>query len=86
MTTKQKMERVKAFLTENGIPFKENFRDRRGRKLHIYISNFKIVIHPNDDQRFYKSVRFDYHPIFVREEDTLEFVLEKVRNTITRLI
>ena len=86
LTIEQKMERVKAFLKQNDIPFKENVWDKMSRKLDIYIPSFRIVIHPGDDQKFYKRVRFDYHPVFVREEDTLSFVLEKVKNTITRLM
>ena len=78
------MKLVKVFLSENKIPYETNVKFR-GTRLPLLITSLGIVIHPNDSQTFYNKVKYTYHPIFIREKDSVEFVLEKVKNTIKKV-
>ena len=81
MTNEEKLERVKAFLNENNIPFEENAKKCKVN-LPLYVKKYNIVIHVGDDQEFFQAIRRVCHPVFIREEETADFVLEKVQNLI----
>lgn len=83
MTNKEKLEVLKAFLNENGIPFKENVM-RKGQMFDLLIGQYLICVRLSDenDQRFYEVVKYFYHPLFIRENETPEFVIEKMQNLI----
>lgn len=80
-----KQDAVKAFLTENKISFWENVKvGNKGIVLPIYIPRYRIAVNIGDDEAWFKAVKYYTHPIIIRESDTPEFVLEKLRNTISR--
>ena len=83
MTNKEKLEVLKGFLKENNIPFKEKVM-QRGQKFDLYISKFGICVRLSDenDQRFYEKIKYIVHPLFIRENETPEFVVEKMQNLI----
>ena len=83
MTNKQKLEELKKFLKENNIPFKENVV-RKGQHFSLYISKYLICVRLSDenDQKFYERIKHIFHPLFIREKETPEFVIEKMQNLI----
>ena len=85
ISNKTKVEAVKNFLKANKIVFEENRNSEVcGVVLPLYIPKFRLCVHVGDDQNFYKAVAKKYYPVFVRDTDTTEFVLEKIQNTIIR--
>ena len=87
MNNKEKLEVLKKFLTENKINFKENV-NRRGQNLHLYMPKHQICVRLSDenDQEFYLKVRHGLHPLFIRSNETAEFVVEKMQNLIIDLM
>ena len=87
MSNKEKLEVLKAFLKENSIPFKENVI-RKGQHLDLFIGKYLICVRLSDenDQKFYEVIKHVYHPLFIRERETAEFVVEKMQNLIIEIM
>jgi len=87
MNNKTKLGRVKKFLADNHIQYIEKKEHEWGRS-DLFLPKFKINIkcQGEDDKEFYMRYREDRFPIFVRDEDTPDFVLEKVQNTIIKVM
>ena len=81
MTIEEKYEKVKEFLKGNNIEFRENV-EKKGFVIPLLMPRLGIVIHSGDSQEFYMNVRKTYKPIFIREEEEMDFIIEKVTNTI----
>jgi len=85
MTNKEKLEALKAFLNENNVKFVENYYSKTAKlTLDVLIKDLRIAVHLSDghDQTFYKSVFMLYKPFFIRESETVDFVIEKMQNCI----
>ena len=85
MTNKEKLELLKDWLRENNVPFKENyFSNSTSTRIDLAVINPRIAVHMSDgnDQKFFQSVRFCYAPFFIRENETMDFILEKMQNCI----
>lgn len=85
MTNKEKLEALKAFLTENNFEFEENHFSRNNRiVIDLYVKKLRIAVHLSDDKDdwFFKITKRNYHPFFIRENDTADFVIEKMQNCI----
>ena len=82
MKNETKLRKVIEFLKENNI----NYIERKKRYGHsdVFLPDTRVAIKVdgNDRQRFYKTHRAMCFPVFIRDEDTPKFVLEKVQNTI----
>ena len=82
MKNETKLRKVIEFLKENDI----NYIERKKRYGHsdVFLPDTRVAIKVdgNDRQRFYKTHRAMCFPVFIRDEDTPKFVLEKVQNTI----
>lgn len=87
MTNKEKLEVLKSFLQENSIPFKENVI-RKGQHFDLFIGKYLICVRLSDenDQNVYEVIKHFYHPLFIREKETAEFVVEKMQNLIIDLM
>ena len=87
MTNKEKLEALKAFLKENNISFMEKVV-RKGQLFDLYISKYLICVRLSDenDQNFYERVKYGFHPLFIRNNETSEFVIEKMQNLIIDLM
>ncbi len=86
MEAKEKMEAIKAYLTENKIEHWENVTFTDGKKnivLALYIPKHNIAVNTGQNEQWYKTVRNYTHPVFIRESEDVKFVLEKVMNTIS---
>ena len=86
MTNKDKLEALKAFLQENGFKYKCDYKNKNGVKADLYIGRFSIVVRISreDDQKFFLKTRYFYHPFFIRDNETKDFVLEKMQNLIIK--
>ena len=77
----EKLEAVKNWLKENKIEFVENHKTKVGLEIDLWIPKLLIAIHVGeDDGKFYKKTRKWAKPFFIREEETVEFELEKIGN------
>ena len=82
----EKYEAVKEYLTKEGIEYwTEVHVGKTGIVLPLYIPRYRIAVHVGDDTQWYNCVKRTTHPVFIREEDTIGFVIEKVQNTIRRI-
>ena len=83
MTNIEKLEALKKFLKENNIPYKKDYK-LRGAVCDLFIDKFKICVRisQEDDQVFYKRMKYGLHPLFIRESETAEVVVEKMQNLI----
>lgn len=81
----EKMQAAKVFLKENGIAYKENhFSKRCGIYIPLAVPAHRLAIRIGDDEEFFLKTRGKYYPIFIRESDDKEKVIEKVSNTIIK--
>lgn len=82
------LSRLKEFLDEKNIECV--IPKNAGKKGHsdLFLPSFRIYIklQGEDDELFYKTHHIGVHPIFIRDGETPEFVLEKVQNTIIRIM
>lgn len=80
----EKLELLKAFLAENNIEHWLNVRVKEVNDVIIplYIKKYRVAVHVGDDKAWFDAVKRYTHPVFIREEDTPDFVIEKVQNTI----
>lgn len=91
MTNNEKLEAIKDFLRENKIRFALHHSDKRRKiKGDAYVPKYDIIVKLSEgkekDDAFFKKVRFRYHPLFIRNEETKEFVLEKMQNLIISIL
>lgn len=88
MKNETKLKKLKLFLDENGIKYTEPFY--RGMHGHsdLFLPQFLIFIklQGEDDDDFYRTHHLGVHPVFIRNEDTPKFVIQKVQNTIIRIM
>lgn len=85
MENKEKLEAVKAFLTENNLNFEENhFSKSRKINIDLVVYPYRIAVHLSDDndREFFNKIKRHYHPFFIRDNESEEFVLEKMQNCI----
>lgn len=88
MTKEEKLEGLKKFLDENEIEYLENYTSGYGMVLDLKIPKYMIAVHIDngDTDAFYYRMRPRYRPFMIREEETMEFILEKMQNCIVDII
>ena len=88
MKNETKLNKVKEFLDGNNIKYVTP--KNAGKKGHsdLFLPSFRIYIklQSEDDELFYKTHHIGVHPIFIRDGETPKFVLEKVQNTIIKIM
>lgn len=85
MTNKDKLEALKAFLIENKVEFVENYKSRSKHvvfDLRISSPLIAVIISNNLDSVTYRRIRKGYTPFLIRDNETVEFVIEKMKNCI----
>ena len=85
MSKQEKLEALKAFLEENKIEYDLNYESKGCKVMFdLRVIKQKIVVHMSDDhdQEFYLNTRRKYHPFFIREGETVEFIIEKMQNCL----
>lgn len=80
----EKTDAIKAFCQRKGIEYWEDVHvGNTGIIIPLYLPKYRIAVRIGDDSQWYDTVKRCVHPIFIRETDTVTFVLEKVKNTIS---
>lgn len=87
MDNREKLEALKNFLRENKVSFKEDKVAQNGTKIDLFVRNYGIAVHLSDEnnQNFFKGTKKVYNPFFIRDEETVEFILEKMQNCMARI-
>lgn len=85
MKNETKLKKVIAFLDENNIRYRRRKKVWFGHS-DIFLPDTRVAIKIDgeDRDRFYETHKGRCYPVFVRDEDTPKFVLEKVLNTIVK--
>ena len=94
-TKEEKLKVLKAFLKENNITFEENYHSNSfGVTMTLMIRNLRIAVFLSTDNKeedtalIRKKNQYGiplcwvYNPFFIREEETEEFILEKMQNCV----
>ena len=85
MTNEEKLEALKKWMWDNQVYFVPNhFSHSTQVMMPIKVTRHRVAIFVGDNDEIYRKVRKAYYPIFIRDTDSLEFVIEKVQNTITK--
>ena len=83
MNNEKKLERIIALLEEKGLVYKRNHHsDLCNVDIDIFVPKYRIAVFNGHAQEKYNSVKRRYAPLFVREEETEEFVVEKISNLL----
>ena len=85
MIVSEKLEAVKQKLHELRIDYMENV-DVNDSDIFIplYIPKGRVAVRLGDDDDWFHQLRKVVHPVFIRATDSVDFVIEKVLNTIKR--
>lgn len=85
MKNETKLKKVIAFLEENKIKYRQRKNVWDGHS-DIFLPDTRVAIKIDgeDRERFYKTHKGRSYPVFIRDEDSPKFVLEKVQNTIVK--
>lgn len=93
MTTEQKakVKVLEDFLNENRMAFFRGFKSKKHDvKAQLYVPMHRIVVKVSEgkakDDEYYLKVKHLYHPLFIRDEETEAFILEKMQNLIIDLM
>ena len=79
------MTTLKEWLKGEAIDFEENYESKTcGVLIPLRIPRYHVAVCVGDSQEFYLRTRGIYFPVFLRDEDTKDKVLEKVQNTIIK--
>lgn len=85
MTNKEKLAKVVKFLNKEGIDFKLRPEEVK-IKSNLYIPKWKIGLKIEDEssERYFQSHKRYISVIFIRENETAKFILEKLQNVIVQ--
>ena len=88
MTNKEKLEELKEFLRENEIPFEENHVSQLNVVMDLQIKDFMVAVHVSDghDQEFYEKTYKYYNPFFIRDNESADFVVNKMQLCLTKIM
>ena len=93
MTNKEKLISIKNFLAQNKIWYDRKFVcPITSVEPSLFLPRFQIIVqvigkdNEKEQQEFYKKVSRLYRPLFIREHETVEFVLEKLQNLIIQCL
>lgn len=88
MKNETKLKKVVKFLEDNGIEYK--IPQNHGKTWHsdLVIPKFMIFIkiQGDYDQKFWEQHHRGRYPVFIRDTDAPKFVIEKVQNTIIKVM
>ena len=81
ITNEEKLEALKKWLKENNVAFRENHITRANLKIDLWIPKLRIAVKVGqDDGTFFNMTHRWCKPFFIRETETMEFVIEKIQN------
>jgi len=84
MKNSTKLEKVKQFLDENGIKYEE--REKRFGHSDLWLPSVRVAvkIEGEDSRKFFDTHKKTCYPLFISDEETPSFILEKLQATIIR--
>lgn len=81
----EKLEVLKTWLTENGYKYKENV-EFAGQQADFIVDYPRIAVHVGESDEFFRKVKYKAVPFFIRDSETVEFVIEKMTNCISQAV
>lgn len=84
MKNSEKLTAVMRFLRENNIKYVLNSKGEGHCDLWVPVHRIAVKMTGKDDPLFYDTHRRTCFPVFIRTEETSEFVIEKIQNTIVK--
>lgn len=85
MKNETKLKKVIVFLEENNIKYRQPRKVLFGcSDLFLPDTRVAIKIDGKDSVHFYETHKRNCFPVFIREEDTPKFVIEKLQNTVIK--
>ena len=81
MSNEKKLEALKDWLTEHGYPFTENY-NIKNHVADVFVTKPNVAVKIGDDDAFFKAVKHFASPFFIRDNESVGFVLEKMENCI----
>lgn len=88
MKNETKLKKVKEFLDKNNIKYSVSKNAGKDGHSDLILPAFRIYIklQGEDDALFYKKHHIGVHPVFIRDEETPKFVIEKLQNSIIKVM
>ena len=88
MNNETKLNRVKEFLDKNNIKYSISKNAGKDGHSDLVLPDFRIYIklQREDDALFYKKHHMGVHPGIIRDEETQKCVIEKLQNTISKVM
>lgn len=83
-TNQEKLEALKAWLIENGYKYRENV-EFVGQQADLMVDYPRIAVHVGESDEFFRKVKYKAAPFFIRDSETVEFVIEKMTNCISQV-
>lgn len=91
MTNQEKLEALKTYLKENNYRFFANCNSKTcGVVMDVFIPSLLIVVrissgNKEEDESYYEAITKNHRfLVFIREHEDVDFVIEKIKNTIER--
>jgi len=79
----KKLERIIALLEERGLMYRRGHHSEKcDVDIDIYVPKYRIAVFDGHTQEKYGKVKGKYAPLFVREEETEEFIVEKMTDLL----
>lgn len=85
MDNQQKLQAVIDALTEKGIEHWTNVETpKKHVRIAVYLPKHNIAVFVGHDEEWFQAVKYYAFPVFIREEESTDFVKQKIWNTILR--
>ena len=78
----EKLSALKHWLNKQHVDYIEGMVDETDLKIDLYLPTQNIAVHVSDghNQHFYEKASGEYKPFFIRSNDSIDFVIEKMQN------
>lgn len=85
MKNETKLKKVIAFLEENNVKYRQHKNVWFGHS-DVFLPDTRVAIKIDgeDRKRFYETHKGKCYPVFIRDDESLKFILEKLQNTIVK--
>nr|DAU45998.1 MAG TPA: DNA mismatch endonuclease [Caudoviricetes sp.] len=85
MKNETKLKKVIVFLEENNVKYRQHKNVWFGHS-DVFLPDTRVAIKIDgeDRKRFYETHKGKCYPVFIRDDESLKFILEKLQNTIVK--
>lgn len=82
MINKKKKELI-SYLQKSGYLYEENaLLGKAGVIADVFVPKYNIIFKVGDSEVFYNRTKKRYWPIFIRDNEDIDFIIEKFNNTV----